>query len=75
MLEEIFLPNLSAIHPKVNVPMRAPIQSIEPIHEASSGVMGPVGRGEASDNRSGRLGEVHAQLAPYPIAIKLTGIN
>lgn len=61
-----------ANQPKSKFPNIPPNDSIAPIHDASSVVIGPDSRGESLDRRYGKLGDAQPLLAPYPAASKLT---
>lgn len=55
--------------------MTPPMQTIDPIHDASSTVIGPEIRGEFSDCRSGREGAHHAIPCPCENVIMFTEIG
>lgn len=59
-----FLPNRSAINPNIMVPTSAPRHNNDPIHDASSGVIGPDGSGESLDSKIGRNGDVQPTAQP-----------
>lgn len=72
---DIFLPNLSAIHPNKNVPIIAPIHSVAPIHDVSSFDTGPDSSGVSFDCKIGRNGDVQPTAVPCDRDIKFTGKN
>lgn len=55
--------------PVVNVPLNAPIELIDPIHESCSLVKGPDFNGEFSDKSVGSDGLSHPSNSPCPKAM------
>lgn len=54
------------------MPARPPKQLREPIHEASSMVIGPDVSGDSSDCKNGITGEAHASTHPWDKLIIFT---
>lgn len=67
-----FLPQQLANQPNNKFPNIPPNDSIAPIHDVSSVVIGPDFIWESLDVRYDKLGDAQPLLAPYPIASKLT---
>lgn len=55
----------------MNVPQTEPKLLIEPIHDSSSFVSGPVMRGVLFDRSTGNAGEVHPKVPPWLNIMKL----
>lgn len=68
-------PNLSAINPKMIVPIDPPAQNSAPALPASSIDIEPNGNGDLSDNKTGRIGDAHAILIPYPSAKRFAAMK
>lgn len=67
-------PILSARYPKASVPKIAPKLTVEPIHDASVEVIGPVeNRGFVSEVKSRKAGEVQPQEPPNDMHRRFTG--
>lgn len=61
--------------PIEKIPNRAPIQLIDPIHEACSIVIEPVFSGESSDIKYNRAGDTHPTVQPCENIIKFAEIT
>lgn len=57
-------------YPHINVPATQPIHTTEPIHEASSIVIGPLSNGVESDISTEMAGDTHPIMHPYANMIK-----
>lgn len=57
------------------MPRTPPIQTVDPIHEASSIVIGPEDKGEFSDCKRGSDGAHHALACPWENVIMFTEIE
>lgn len=58
-------------HPSEIVPIKAPRQLTDPIHETSSFDKGPEAKGDLSDVKNGRAGDTQPIIAPCENMIKL----
>lgn len=61
--------------PIEKIPNSAPIQLIDPIHDACSNVIGPVFSGESSDISSNSAGDTHPTVQPCENIIKFAEIT
>lgn len=68
-INDFLLPIQTEIMPKVRTPKPAPSENNEPIQEASSREIGPIG--ESSDCRIGNDGDTQPTEQPWPIMKKL----
>ena len=68
----ILVPNRSVIQPKNIVPKIEPALNKEPIHDASSKVIGPDFNGDSFDCSTGKNGELHPSIVPKPSDNKFT---
>jgi hypothetical protein len=71
----VFLPNLSDKKPKTKVNPMAPKDARDEIHDSSSAVIFPDGKGELSDLKSSKFGPVNPMTMPKMNAVRLTEIQ
>lgn len=72
---EFLLPTLLQSKPKNMVPIRAPMDDVDAIHEDSASLIAPCSNGDRSDSRMGIEGDIHPMAHPWPRIMMLAENN